>query len=234
MHKHSHSNNIKVSQNKHTKSSYQKKPNVQYEGADKSDDDDDLIIAYQMCAQPQKTVSSPKVSKSYTKKCLYASIPYRLQPYHKHKKYLSVQLNTCADDNLMPESVYKLVFNNPDTTQLAKNDTDLTVYTKHSVDLICKCTSFMLSKHTKQRIEIDYYIAKDDGSVLSHETVFQLQLLDVQPRLEYLPSRVSLISSAAEYHKKEVHAQSRSIKQQHNTEVAHSRFILDNSRPIIV
>ena len=69
-----------------------------------------------MHVQPQKTVNSQKASKSHTNKCLYANIPYMLQPYHKHNKYLCVQLDTCADVNLMTESVYKLVFNNPDTS----------------------------------------------------------------------------------------------------------------------
>ena len=49
----------------------------------------------------------------------------------------------------MPESVYKIVFNDPHTSKLAKNDIDLTVYTRHSVDFIGKCTFFMLNKDTK-------------------------------------------------------------------------------------
>ena len=49
----------------------------------------------------------------------------------------------------MPDSVYKLVFNDLHTSKLAKNDIDLTVYTRHSVDLISKCTFFMLSKEPK-------------------------------------------------------------------------------------
>ena len=49
----------------------------------------------------------------------------------------------------------------------------------------------------------------EEGSVLlSQETVFQLQLLNVKPRLEYLPPRATLISSAADHPKREVHAQS--------------------------
>ena len=65
----------------------------------------------------------------------------------------------------------------------------------------------------KQPVEVDFYIAKDDGSVfLSHEAVFQLHFLDVKPRLECLPPRVTLISSATDYLRKEVHAQSRSHK----------------------
>ena len=71
-----------------------------------------------------------------------------------------------ADVNLMPEIVYKLVFNNPQTAKLAKNDIDLTVYTRHSVDLIGKCTFYMLSKATKQPIKVEFYVAKEEGSVL--------------------------------------------------------------------
>ena len=66
----------------------------------------------------------------------------------------------------MPESIYKLVFNDPYTSKLVKNDTDLTVYTRHSVDLIGKCTFYMLSKGTKQPVKVDFYIAKQEKSVL--------------------------------------------------------------------
>ena len=83
---------------------------------------------------------------------------------------------------------------------MAKNDIDLTVYTRHSVDLIGKCTFYMLSKGTKQPVKVDFYIAKEEGSVLlSCKTVFQLQLLDVKPRLEYLPPRAMLRSSLVDY-----------------------------------
>ena len=95
-----------------------------------------------------------------------------------------------------------------------KNDIDLTVYTTHSVDLIGKCTFYMLSKGMKQPVKVDFYIAKEEGSVLlSQETVFQLQLLNVKPQLEYLPPRATLISIAADYPKREIHAQSTSPQQ---------------------
>ena len=138
----------------------------QYKSTHKSDDDDTFLIAFQLCAQPQKNVHIQKATTGYTQKCLYANIPYRLQPYHKHNKYLHVQFDTCADVNLMPESAWKLVFNDPHTSKLAKNDIDLTVYTRHSMDLIGKCIFFMLSKGTKQPVKVDFYITKDEESVL--------------------------------------------------------------------
>ena len=69
----------------------------QYQNAHECDNDDDFIIAFQLCVQPQKNVYNQKVTVGYTQKCLYANIPYKLQPYHKHNKYLYVQLDTCAD-----------------------------------------------------------------------------------------------------------------------------------------
>ena len=91
----------------------------QYQNTHDCDNDDDFMIAFQLCAQPQKSVHNQRVTTSYTQKCLYANIPYRLQPYHKHNKYLCFQLETCADVNLMPESVYKLVFDDSQTSKLA-------------------------------------------------------------------------------------------------------------------
>ena len=48
---------------------------------------------------------------------------------------------------------------------------------------------------------------------------FQLQLLDVKPRLEYLPPRAMLISSAVDHPKREIHAQSAVPQQQNSTSV---------------
>ena len=140
--------------------------NKQYQNTCKCDYDNEFMIAFQLHAQPQRSVHNQRVTTGYTQKCLYANIPYRLKPYHKHNKYLCVQLDTCADVNLMPESEWKLVFNDPQTTKLAKNDIDLTVYKRHSIDLIGKCTFYMLSKGTKQPIKVAFYIAKEEGSVL--------------------------------------------------------------------
>ena len=141
----------------------------QYQNTHECDIDNDFMIAFQLLAQPQKNVHNKKVTTGYTQKCLYANIPYRLQPYHKHNKCLCVQLDKCTDVNLMPESVYKLVFNNPQTSKLAKNDTDHTVYTRHSVDFIGKCTFYMLCKGTKQPVKVDSTLQKKKAVFSCHE-----------------------------------------------------------------
>ena len=40
------------------------------------DNDDDFIIAFQLHAQPQRSIHNQRVNTSYAKKCLYTNIPY--------------------------------------------------------------------------------------------------------------------------------------------------------------
>ena len=91
-----------------------------YQNTHEWDNDDECMIAFQLHAQPQRSIHNQRVNTHYAQKCLYTYILYQLKPYHKHNKYLCIQLDTCADVNLMQESVYKLVFNNLQTAKLAR------------------------------------------------------------------------------------------------------------------
>ena len=42
--------------------------------------------------------------------CLITNLPYRLNMHENRSIYLRARLDTCADVNIMPASVYKLVF----------------------------------------------------------------------------------------------------------------------------
>ena len=44
---------------------------------------------------------------------LITNLAYRLRPHHTRNLYLRARLDTCVDVNLMPASVYKLVFQDP-------------------------------------------------------------------------------------------------------------------------
>ena len=150
MHAHSHSNIIEVSQNRHIQLLYLNIV-ISFIKTHTSVIIMMSMIAFQLSAQPQRSIHNQRVNTSYAQKCLYANIPYWLKPYHKYNKYLCVQLDTWADVNLMPESIYKLVLNDLQTAKLAKNDIDLTVYTWHSVDLIGKCTFYILLMYIRGR-----------------------------------------------------------------------------------
>ena len=50
---------------------------------------------------------------------LITNLAYKLKPHHKMNQYLRARLDTCAHVNIMPVSVYKLVFQDPDCERFA-------------------------------------------------------------------------------------------------------------------
>ena len=54
--------------------------NKQYQNTCKCDNDDEFMIAFQLCAQPQRSVHNQRVTTSYTQKCLYATFHIDLNP----------------------------------------------------------------------------------------------------------------------------------------------------------
>ena len=158
---------------------------------------DDSFILYQMRAKINMSTTQRRVPK---KTHLIANLPYRLKQYQTHHKYLRVRLDTCADVNIMPKSVYQMMFNDPEVQQLAPNDISLGVYTDHQVDILGKCNFFMIHPDTKKPHAVTFYVASNEGSVLlSCTTLLALELIQTRPRLDYLPPRAKLITSAADH-----------------------------------
>ena len=93
-----------------------------------------------------------------------------------------------------------MMFNDPEVKQLAPNDISLGVYTDHQVHILGKCKFYMLHPDTKKPQTVTFYIASNEGSVLlSCTTLLALDLIQTRPRLDYLPPRAKLITSAADH-----------------------------------
>ena len=156
---------------------------------------DDSFILYQMRAAINQAKS--KVPK---KTHLIANIPYRIKQHQAHHKYLRVHLDTCTDVNIMPKSVYQMMFSDSDVKHLPDNDISLGVYTDHQVNILGKCNFFMFHPDSKKPLAVTFYIASNEGSVLlSCTTLLALDLIQTRPRLDYLPPRAKLITSAADH-----------------------------------
>ena len=117
--------------------------------------------------------------------------------------YLRARLDTCADVNLMPASVYKLIFKDPQMKKLTPSTLQLGMYTTDSVKIVGSCKFHLVHPDTKKLLETTFYVAINDGSVLLLcKTTLQLGLIQPRVRLDYLPPRASLISSSADHPKK--------------------------------
>ena len=74
---------------------------------DNSTADDSFCLQVKIKCNQAKEQRVPKPTH------LITNLVYRLKPHHHRNLYLRARLDTCADVNLMPASVYQLVFSDP-------------------------------------------------------------------------------------------------------------------------
>ena len=134
---------------------------------------------------------------------LITSLAYRLKPHHKRNQYLRARLDMCANVNILPVSVYKLVFQDANCEKLAPSKLEIGTYTTDKVKLVGSCMFYLVLPDTKCLQEVTFYVASNNGSVLlSCETTLALGLIQPCTRLDYLQPRASLITSSADHPKK--------------------------------
>ena len=134
---------------------------------------------------------------------LITNLAYRLKPRPTRNLYLRASVDTCTDVNLMPASMYQLVFNDAKMQKLAPSKLQVGNYITDTVKIVGSCTFYLVHLDTKKLIEVTFYVAMNDGSVLLFcKTTLLLGLIQPRPRLDYLPPRASLITSSADHHKK--------------------------------
>ena len=80
--------------------------------------------------------------------------------------YLWAQLDTCADVNIMPASIYQLVFKDPEMKKIKLCKMQIHTYTADTVKIIGSCIFDVVHLDTKKSIPVTFYVANNDGSVL--------------------------------------------------------------------
>ena len=142
-------------------------------------------------------------SKIPTPHHLITNLAYRLKPHHKRNQYLRARLDTWANVNIIPASVYKLTFNDPDCKMLAPSKIEIGTYNTNTVKLVGSCVFYLVHPDAKHLQEVTFYVASIDGGVLLPcVTMLALGLMQPCTRLDYLPPRASLITSSADHPKK--------------------------------
>ena len=145
----------------------------------------------------QANVNNPKLHH------LITNLAYRLKPHYRRNQYLRARLDTCANVNILPASVYKLVFQDPDCKKLVPSKLKIGTYTTDTVKLFGSCMLYLVHPDSKCLLEVTFYVASNNGSVLlSCVTTLDLDLIQPCTRLDYLSPRTSLITSNADCPKK--------------------------------
>ena len=152
---------------------------------------------------------------------LITNLAYRLKPHHTRNLYLRARLDTCVDVNLMPASMHKLVFKDPNIKKLDPSSSEIGASTTGTVKIVGSCVFYLVHLDTKKLMEVTFfYVARNDGSVLlSGITALMLGLIQPRKRLDYLPPRASLITRSADHPKKTkatLHIQKQEVSTQTN------------------
>ena len=165
--------------------------------------DEDSTSEESFCLQLKINRRQARESKVPKATHLITNLAYRLQPQHHRNMYLRARLDTCADVNLMPASIYQLIFKDLQMKKLTPSNLQVGMYTTDSVKIVGSCKFHLVHLDTKKLLETTFYVAMNDGSVLlSCKTTLQLGLIQPRARLDYLPPRASLITSSADHPKK--------------------------------
>ena len=135
--------------------------------------------------------------------CLITNLAYRLKQHENRNLYLRERLDTGADVNIMPPSVYKPVFRYPNLEKLVSSKLQIGTYTNDTVKIVGTGKLHLVHPDTKKLLETTFCVANNDGSMLlPSNSTLALDLIQPRSRLDYLPPRASLITSTKDHPKK--------------------------------
>ena len=96
----------------------------------------------------QMQVFSHLVFEIHPEKSLMAELAYTTKAHTYHSKKLRMCINTAADVNVMPVSVYRMVFQDPNLKSLKSTNMTLGVYTNSEIPVLGKCTLYLQHPET--------------------------------------------------------------------------------------
>ena len=105
---------------------------------------------------------------------------------HRRTKFLKTKIDTCSNVNLIPISVYKLVYRDKDCTKLEpSNKAAVKTYTTEKIKIVGSCKIFVVHPDTKLIQEVTFHITSHEGSVIvSCATSIELGLIHPHTNLD--------------------------------------------------
>ena len=89
---------------------------------------------------------------------LITNLAYRFKPHETRNQCLRARLDTCMDVNIMPASVYKMVFKDPDLKKLAPSTLEIGTYTSDTVKVVRSCIFYLVHPDTKKLHEVMFLL----------------------------------------------------------------------------
>ena len=148
--------------------------------SDVSSSEDSFCLQVRIKRQLDATQKSPKLTH------LITNIAYWLKQHHTRNQYLRARIDTGAEVNFMPVSVYRLIYHDHDLKKLTPCRLKIGTYTMDTIKIIGTIIMYLIHLDSKKPTETTFYIALNEGSILlSCNTSLALGLVQSRPRLDY-------------------------------------------------
>ena len=106
------------------------------------------------CLQLGIQCTQAGVKQIPTSALLMANLVYHLNSHHHRNLYLRARLDTCAYVNIMPASVYRLMFHDPEK-KLAPSELEIGTYTTDTVKIVGSCNFYLVHPDSKKLLDIN-------------------------------------------------------------------------------
>ena len=120
------------------------------------------------CLQLKVQCTQAAFKKVPTPSHLITNLAYWLKIHHTRIQYFRTRLDICADVNIMPVNVYRLVFKDPELKKLAPIAMEIGTYTTDTVKIIGSCIFYLVHLDTRKLQELTFFVAENDGVSCSH------------------------------------------------------------------
>ena len=102
------------------------------------------------CLQLKVQSSNQAETKCVAPQHLFKNLVYVLEPHKKRTKFLRARIDTCANVNILPISVYRVLYMDPDCAMLVPSIKDgISTYTAEKIQIVGSCDLFVVHPDTK-------------------------------------------------------------------------------------
>ena len=144
------------------------------------------------------------VTKFTAPQHLVTNLEIKLKPHKYKTKFLRARIDTCANVNVIPINLYKLLYKDPDCVKLAPSSKNgISTYATEKIPVLGSSDLFVVHPDTRSLKKVTFQLVNHEGSVIvSCATSLDLEL--IQPHSELytsVPDCRRLIFSSADHPK---------------------------------
>ena len=143
--------------------------------------------------------------QAYQESCdtqhLATNLHYKVKPYGKKTKLLRAKIDMCSNTNVMPASIYKILYNDPECIKLQPSEKKgIQTYTEQKIPVIGSCELFVLHQDDQCFHKVKLQAVSVEGSIIiSCTTSSNLNLIQIPNQLDTkIPDCAGLIYSSAD------------------------------------